>query len=235
MSSDLALAVRGLVCTYGEVVAVRNVSMDIQPGQVTALLGANGAGKTTILNALSGRQAAEAVSIELFGEPIGGLPSHKRARLGLCHVPQGRGVFRSLTVEENLSLDAMKGERSDAIERATSAFPVLRDRLRQQAGTMSGGEQQMLALAVAYVARPRLVLVDEPSLGLAPILVEEIFASLARLADEGVALLVVDQFASRVLELATQAYVVRKGEISFQGPAQELAGADLLGYYFGIN
>ncbi|HUF98761.1 MAG TPA: ATP-binding cassette domain-containing protein, partial [Ilumatobacter sp.] len=158
---------------------------------------------------------------------------HKRAALGLCHVPEGRGVFRGLTVRENLQMQAAPGTETEAIEKAASAFPILRERLGQRAGTLSGGQQQMLAMASAYVRNPSLILVDEASLGLAPIIVDEIFDFLARRAAAGAALLIVDQFVARALQLATTAYVLHRGAIAFAGTAEELRSSDVFDQYLG--
>src|SRR3954454_407110 len=174
-SSPLALEVTGLTSGYGATTVLRDVSLTVAAGGVTALLGPNGAGKTTFLRTVSGFLRATAGTVKLEGADITRMASHRRFAAGLCHIPEGRGVFRGLTVRENLAMQAGKGNESDAIERASTAFPVLGRRLTQRVSTMSGGEQQMLAMAVAYVRSPKLVLVDEASLGLAPIIVDEIF------------------------------------------------------------
>ena len=158
-----------------------------------------------------------------------------RAVRGLCHVPEGRGIYRSLTVRENLLVQAAGRRDADTIERAVAAFPILGARLRQRAGTLSGGQQQMLALATAYVRDPAVVLVDEASLGLAPIIVDEIFEFLASRAAMGTAILIVDQFANRALQLATTAYVLRKGNIVYDGSAADLLDADLFARYLGTD
>ena len=218
---------------YDGTTALRDVTLTVPAGQVTALLGPNGAGKSTLLRAVSGFLPATKGSITLFGQQITKLPAHRRFAAGLCHVPEGRGVFRSLTVRENLRMQAKKGEEDLAIERATSAFRIFEERMGQTAGTLSGGQQQMLAMASAYVRNPRLVLVDEASLGLAPLVVDEIFDFLLRLTEEGAALLIVDQFVTRALAMATTAYVMRRGEIVYSGGAQELAEGDLFSHYVG--
>ncbi|MFI5953208.1 ABC transporter ATP-binding protein [Cryptosporangium sp. NPDC051539] len=233
--SDNALELSGLQTGYDQTVILRDLTLEIPAGEVTALLGPNGAGKSTLLRAISGFLPATRGSITLFGEDVTTTPPHKRFGLGLCHVPEGRGVFRSLTVRENLALQAGRGRgrTAAAVERATAAFPILGERLAQPAGTLSGGQQQMLAMAAAYVRNPRLVLVDEASLGLAPIVVDEIFAFLARLTDEGGALLLVDQFATRALGMASGAYVLRRGEIVYRGTAKELLTSDVFAAYVG--
>ena len=228
-----ALTITGLSTGYGRTVVLRDLSLTIPVGQVTALLGPNGAGKTTLLRAICGFLPAMSGSINLFDEDMTKAAPHQRFAKGLCHVPEGRGVFRSMTVRENLLLQCGRGDGREAIERASAAFPILRDRLSQSAGTLSGGQQQMLAMAAAYVRDPRLVLVDEASLGLAPILVDEIFGFLHRLTQEGSSLLLVDQFANRALGMATSAHVLRHGELSYSGDAQSLMDTDLFAHYVG--
>jgi branched-chain amino acid transport system ATP-binding protein len=230
---DVALRVSGLETGYDGTTVLRDVSLTVPAGEVTALLGPNGAGKSTLLRAVSGFLPASKGSITLFGEDVTKHAAHRRFAAGLCHVPEGRGVFRSLTVRENLLMQARKGEEGEAIERATSAFRILEERMGQVAGTLSGGQQQMLAMASAYVRNPRLVLVDEASLGLAPLVVEEIFAFLHRITTEGAALLIVDQFVMRALGMATTAYVLRRGEVVYAGNARELADGDLFSHYVG--
>ena len=230
---EAALAIAGLTTGYGRTVVLRDLSLTIPAGQVTALLGPNGAGKSTLLRAVCGFLPATSGSIRLFGEDVTKTAPHRRFAKGLCHVPEGRGVFRSMTVRENLRMQCGKGSENEAIDRAAAAFPILRDRLRQVAGTLSGGQQQMLAMAAAYVRNPRLILVDEASLGLAPILVDEIFEFLYRLTQEGSSLLLVDQFAHRALEMATSAHVLRHGELRYSGDAQSLLNSDLFAHYVG--
>jgi branched-chain amino acid transport system ATP-binding protein len=198
---------------------------------VTALLGPNGAGKSTLLRAICGFLPASQGSVSLFGEDVTGMAPYRRFAKGLCHIPEGRGVFRSLTVRENLKLQCGKGNETEAIDRATAAFPILRDRLAQLAGTLSGGQQQMLAMAAAHVRNPRLVLVDEASLGLAPIVVDEIFEFLEQLTKDGGSLLLVDQFAPRALAIATTACILRRGQIVHTSSAKELLESDLFSRY----
>jgi branched-chain amino acid transport system ATP-binding protein len=228
-----ALDVEGLTTGYGRTTILRGLSLTVPVGEATALLGPNGAGKSTLLRAVSGFLPAIRGTIRMFGDDITHTASHRRFLSGLCLVPEGRGIFRSLTVRDNIAMQARRGEEKEAIGQATSAFPVLGTRLGQTAGTMSGGEQQMLAMASAYVRNPRLVLVDEASLGLAPIVVDEIFAFLESLTAKGSSLLVVDQFATRALAMATTAYVMRRGELVFAGSADELRNSDLFRAYVG--
>jgi len=228
-----ALEVTGIVAGYDETTVLRDVSLKVASGGVTALVGPNGAGKTTLLRTISGMLKPSQGEIRLDGEELTGLPPHTRTRKGLCHVAEGRAVFKRLTVRENLVMQAERGREKEAVERSVAVFPVLGKRMSQTVGTMSGGEQQMLAMARAYVREPRMVLVDEPSLGLAPRLVDTIFEFLANglVAQRGVSVLVVDQFVGRVLEMAQSAYVLRRGEIVFCGTSQELSKSDLFAHY----
>jgi branched-chain amino acid transport system ATP-binding protein len=213
--------------------ALRDVSIKVETGGLVAILGANGAGKSTLLKTVSGLLRARAGRIALQGDDITTSRAHERAEAGLCHIPEGRGIFRHLSVRENLMIQAHRGEEEEALERAGEVFPILKKRMAQRAGTLSGGEQQMLALSAAHIRRPSLIVVDEPSLGLAPIIVDEIFAFLKQLSQEGISILVVDQFAVRALEMASAAYVLRKGEITFEGVAEDLRDADLFAQYVG--
>jgi branched-chain amino acid transport system ATP-binding protein len=228
-----ALVVSKLEAGYGTTQVLRGVSLTVAAGEVTALVGPNGAGKTTLLRAVAGLLPAWKGSVQLLGNEVTKKAAHRRFAAGLCLVPEGRGIFRSLTVQENLVLQSEKGGEGAAIEQATDAFPILRERLGQVAGTLSGGQQQMLAMAAAYVRNPKLVLVDEASLGLAPLVVDEIFAFLGELPARGTSLLVVDQFVTRALQLATTAYVLRQGEVVYSGLATDLLDGDLFAHYTG--
>jgi branched-chain amino acid transport system ATP-binding protein len=230
---DPVLAVRDLSSGYGRSTVVRKVNLEVRRGSVTALLGPNGAGKTTLLSTISGLLAAQAGQVMLGGRDVTAVPPDRRARLGLCHIPQGRGVYRTLTVRENLLMQAPRGRERECVERATTAFPVLAARIGQRAGTMSGGEQQMLSMAAAYVRGAEVILADELSLGLAPLIIDRIFASVQNLAREGIALLLVDQFVSQVLGMADRAYVLRHGEVAFEGAASKLRDQDVFAHYLG--
>lgn len=220
---------------YGRTTVLRDVSITVPASGIAALLGPNGAGKTTLLKMVSGFLRPSSGSIRLFGEDVTSVAPVRRFQAGLCHVPEGRGVFRSLTVRENLTMQARKGGEAEGISRACEAFPVLGRRIGQTAGTLSGGEQQMLAMAVAYVRSPRLILVDEASLGLAPLIVDQIFGFMEQIARKGSALLIVDQFAARALALAGTAYVLSRGSITYSGSAKELGQAELLSHYLGYD
>ncbi len=220
------LEARDLCAFYGSTQALFGVAFGIEAGGITTLLGANGAGKTTTLRALSGMLRTSG-DVHFDGHSIAGRATEDIVRLGIAHVPEGRGTFVRLTVEENLQLGATTrhdraGIAAD-IERVFVYFPRLKERRDQQAGTLSGGEQQMLAIARALMLRPRLMLLDEPSFGLAPLLVQELFAILRRLnQDEGVSLLLVEQNASLALDLADSAYLLETGRVVMAGPAPEI-------------
>jgi len=220
-----------VTAAYGDNVALRDVSIIVPEGRVVALLGPNGAGKTTLLRVASGLTPARSGRVCMDRADINAASFDQRVRMGMCHVTEGRSIFPSLSVRDNLRLFAPRNGASDATERALSAFPKLGDRLGQTAGTMSGGEQQMLALARAYTSRAPLVLLDEVSMGLAPLIIDEIFSFLAALAAQGTSLLIVEQYVSKALALADHAYVLTKGRISFAGEAAELAATDIFSHY----
>ena len=229
--AEVALQVTGLRTGYGRTVVLRDLSLTVPAGQATALLGPNGAGKSTLLRAVCGFLPAMSGTVHLFGEDVTKLAPYRRFAKGLCHIPEGRGIFRSLTVRENLVMQSGKAGEAEAVDRAAAAFPILRERLTQTASTLSGGQQQMLAMAAAYVRNPSLVLVDEASLGLAPILVDEIFEFLRRLTEEGGSLLLVDQFATRALAMANSVFILRRGQLSYSGDAQTLMSSDVFAHY----
>jgi branched-chain amino acid transport system ATP-binding protein len=233
------LEVRGLEASYGDLQVLRGLRFEVRKGGVTTLLGANGAGKTTTLRALCGvvRRRGEIV---FEGRRIDRMATEDIVRLGIAQVPEGRGTFGSLTTEENLQLGAMtrraNGGIAEDIERCFHYFPILKERRNQQAGTLSGGEQQMLAIARALMLRPKLMLLDEPSFGLAPMIVRQIFDILAELRrDSGVSMMLVEQNASLALELADDAYLIETGVIVMSGDAKAIAAdetvrASYLGY-----
>ncbi len=220
------LDVKGLHARYGDVRVLHGIDFHVEQGGLTALLGANGAGKTTTLRALSGMIRTEG-SVMLAGERLDGLRPEQVARHGVAHVPDGRGTILELSVDENLQLGAYTRKKAEAaadLERVLDYFPKLRQRYKQQAGTLSGGEQQMLAIGRALMLRPRLLLLDEPSFGLAPLIIREIFAIMRRIRDQdGVSILLVEQNASLALDLADQACVLETGRIVASGPAREIA------------
>jgi branched-chain amino acid transport system ATP-binding protein len=219
------LEVDGLEVSYGAVAAVRGVSLEVRAGEIVTVIGANGAGKTTLLKTVAGVLRPASGRITVAGQPIGGRPSWEVARRGVALVPEGRGIFGDQTVRDNLLLGALArqhGATAGDLERALGHFPALRERLDRPAGGLSGGQQQMLAVARGLMARPRFLLLDEPSLGLAPILVREIFAVIARLRDDGVSILLVEQMAAQALALADRAYVLERGRVTLAGPAAEI-------------
>jgi len=226
------LRVRDLRVSYGRVPALHGLSLEVAAGQITAVVGANGAGKSTLLRAIAGLCRVDVGSIELDGKPIETLAAHRRVGLGLSLIPEGRRLFPRLTVRRNLELGAYT--RRDASEIAASlglvleTFPFLRERLAQLAGTLSGGEQQMLAIGRGLMSRPRLLMLDEPSWGVAPILVEKIFATLEAINRGGVTLLLVEQNVKRALSIAQHAAVVQTGRTVSEGSASELLGSDLV-------
>ena len=226
VTAEPLLAIEGLWVSYRALAAVKGVDLAIAPGEVVALLGANGAGKSTLLRTVSGLNRPRRGHIRFAGQAIDRLAPARIVRLGLAHCPEGRRIFGSLTVQENLRLGAAQRSDRNAVaedrERLLALFPILRERRGQQAGTLSGGEQQMLALARALMARPRLLLLDEPSLGLAPLVVQAIFAALAELKRQGVTMLLVEQNMAVALALADRAYVLRTGEITLAGSAAAL-------------
>ena len=224
------LIINNLFAGYGKVQVLHGISMQVPKGKVVTLIGSNGAGKTTTMRAISGMIAPTAGEITLSSKRIDGLESYDIARLGLAHSPEGRRVFATMTVTDNLRLGAFprytgsrpKGDVEADLEKAMELFPRLKERRMQLAGTLSGGEQQMLAMARAVMLNPDVVLLDEPSMGLAPILVEEVFRIIARLKSEGVTMLLVEQFAAAALAVADYGYVLENGHISVHGPATQL-------------
>ncbi len=225
------LVVRDLCAGYGLSEVLQGVSLEVKPGAVVALIGANGAGKTTTMRAVSGLLAPTRGEVLLDGAPVHGLGAARIARLGLAHAPEGRKVFAPLSAEDNLLLGAYRGlprffgfrrRAAQDLDRVYALFPRLAERRRQLAGTLSGGEQQMLAIGRALMARPKVMLLDEPSMGLAPVIVQEVFETLRRLKAAGTTMLLVEQFAQKALEVADHAYVMERGRIAVSGTPAEL-------------
>ncbi len=221
------LAIRDLSVHYGPIEALKGVSIDVTQGEIISIIGANGAGKTTLLRAISGLLRPSAGTIQFDGREIGGAPTHTIVRSGLVQVPEGRMVLAKLSVLENLQ--AAAGVRPDKanvardLERAMDRFPILRERAKQLAGTLSGGQQQMLVIARALMAKPKLLLLDEPSLGLAPVISTQVFAIISEIRREGVTILLIEQNANRALAIADRAYVLELGKLVLDGPAAEVA------------
>lgn len=227
----MLLEAHDLHVSYGRVPAVRGVDLCVADGEAVALLGRNGAGKTSTLRALAGLMPLESGTITYDGAPITGLTAEERVRIGLALVPEGRGVFPGLTVRENLLLGAHHrrlrvSRASTELERAVETFPALTDRMSQKAGSLSGGEQQMLVIARAMMSQPRLLLVDEPSLGLAPVIVERLYELMEQLKSTGMTLIVVEQYVEIALGFADRAYVLDKGRVAVSGPSDQLATSD---------
>ncbi len=215
---------------YGLIHALHDISFDVPKGQIVTLIGANGAGKTSTLRAVSGLAKVSSGRITLRGKTISNLPAHEIVEHRVCHAPEGRGIFPNLTVEENLDLGAWaapdKGAYDKNLEHGFTLFPRLKERRKQPAGTLSGGEQQMLAIARALMGQPEVLLLDEPSLGLAPQIIEKIFETIQMINKEGVTILLVEQNALQALQIAHYGVVLETGRVALQGPAKELAASD---------
>jgi branched-chain amino acid transport system ATP-binding protein len=224
------LSIQNLQAAYGKVEVLHGISLEVPKGKLVTLIGSNGAGKTTTMRAISGMIRPKAGTVSLGGRDITGMDSHRIARAGLAHSPEGRRVFATMSVTDNLLLGAFprftgarpKGDVQHDLARALELFPRLQERRNQLAGTLSGGEQQMLAMARAVMLNPDVVLLDEPSMGLAPILVDEVFRIITRLKEQGVTMLLVEQFAAAALNVADYGYVLENGSISVHGPAEQL-------------
>ncbi len=225
------LSVKGMSVRYGDIPAVRGIDLEVERGEIVALLGLNGAGKSSSLNALVGLVPSVG-QISFLGRPILGMATEDIVRAGIALVPEGRRVFPDLTIAENLHLGAAvhldKAAEKTLLEEQLQRFPILKHRLQQKAALMSGGEQQMLAIARALMSRPKLLLLDEPSLGLAPQIIAQVFDLLVELNTSGISILLVEQNAVQALDIAHRGYVIQMGEIIMSGPAQELAQSDLV-------
>ena len=224
------LEIENLSVSYGAIEAIRGCSLRVEQGEIVTLIGGNGAGKSTTLRTISGLLTPRGGSIRFAGQAIQGRPPHVITQSGLIHVPEGRGIFANLSVDENLMLGAYSRRDHSQIRddrtMALDLFPRVRERLNQSAGTLSGGEQQMLAIARALLARPKLLMLDEPSLGLAPQIVKTIFQVIRQINRTGATILLVEQNAAMALQVAHRAYVIEVGSIEMEGPAAELAASD---------
>lgn len=220
----MLLEIQDLHVHYGKIEALSGISLEVDEGEIVTLIGANGAGKTTTLKTISGLRRPTSGKIRFLGTNITGVAGHKRVQLGLSQAPEGRGIFPGMTVMENLEMGAYirRGKRTDDIDRVLNLFPRLAERRRQQGGTLSGGEQQMLAIGRALMADPKLLLLDEPSMGLAPLIVAQIFAILKEINDLGTTILLVEQNAVQALSLSHRAYVLETGRVVASGPANQL-------------
>ena len=230
-----ALELQAVSAGYGATAVLHNINLSVRPASVVALLGPNGAGKTTLLHAVAGLIRPTSGRVLVNGAEMTGERPNRINRAGLCLIPEGRGIFRSLTVKENLMLQVPPWLDSGKYDSALSAFPLLGQRLNQMAGSLSGGEQQMLALARAYLSGPRVVLLDEVSMGLAPLVVEQIFQSIGQLASDGMALLLVEQYVNRALEMADTVYLLQRGRISYEGSPDNLDQAAVMRSYVGAD
>jgi branched-chain amino acid transport system ATP-binding protein len=237
VEKQTALRVTGLNVRYGQLTAVHDLSLDVGLGELVVLLGANGAGKSSLLKTIMGLERAAEGSVELNGHVLGKLPSHRRVGYGLGYLPEGRGVFPTMTVEENILAGLQSSRRRvAALETAYELFPRLEERRRQMAGSLSGGEQQMLSLSRALAGDPSVLLLDELSLGLAPAIVVQLFAKIAQLRDEGMSILLVEQFAHAAIKIADRVGVMVRGRLREVGPAAEferMTPDELAGHYFG--
>lgn len=234
------LEIRRLTAGYGRLAALKSVDLVVHTGEIVFVVGPNGAGKSTLLKTISGLMAPTGGTLAFNGEAIAGQPPEKLCRKGLALVPEGRSIFRTLTVQENLLLGGMirkdKEEAAADLERVLETFPILKARYRGVAGHLSGGEQQQLAIARAILQRPSLMMIDEPSLGLAPLVIDQVYESLRQLNAGGLTLLVVEQSTARILDLASRIYVLRNGHVALEGAASDLAdGHALEDAYFGYG
>ncbi len=229
-TGDPMLTVDDIAVYYGNIAAVKGLSIKVHPGEIVTLIGSNGAGKSTTLRAISGLLKTKSGSIDFNGERLTGKEGHEIVKMGICQSPEGRRIFPRMTVSENLDLGAFLRNDKEGIEadrqRVLELFPRLADRITQKAGTMSGGEQQMLAVARALMGRPQLLLLDEPSMGLAPVLVDLIFDTIETIRDQGTTVLVVEQNALAALRIADYAYVLESGVLKLEGPAAPMAEND---------
>jgi branched-chain amino acid transport system ATP-binding protein len=224
------LDVKNIEVAYGKIVAVKDVSLNVNEGEIVTLIGSNGAGKSTTLRTISGLLKPKKGEISFKGKRIDGTPGHEIVGLGICHAPEGRRIFARMTVKENLELGAFlrndKAGVSSDMDRVLELFPRLKERIQQRAGTMSGGEQQMLAVSRALMGSPKLLLLDEPSMGLAPVLVEMIFDTITKIRQQGTTILLIEQNAMAALEVADRAYVLESGKVKLSGKAAELRKND---------
>ncbi len=232
------LEVSDVVAGYGQIMAIKGISLRVETGEIVALIGANGAGKSTMLRTISGLIRPRSGSITFQGRRIDRMAPHEIVRLGISQAPEGRAIFGRMTVLENLRLGAYQrsGEIDTDLDRVLTLFPRLRERTKQDGGTLSGGEQQMLAIARALMARPRILLLDEPSMGLAPVLVETIFRTVIEINREGTTILLVEQNAAMALQVASRGYVLESGAVALEASAKELRESDAVRRtYLGIE
>ena len=228
--AEIMLKIDNIHVYYGAIHALKGVSLEVRKGEIVTLIGANGAGKSTTLRTVSGLLAPKSGSISFLGENIAGMPAHEIVKHGISQVPEGRRIFAEMSVQENLEMGAFTRKDKAGVEKdfeiVYNRFPRLKERRKQQAGTLSGGEQQMLAMGRALMSRPKLLLLDEPSMGLAPLLIKEIFSIIEDINREGTTVLLVEQNANMALSIAHRAYVMETGRITLQGAAKDLAASE---------
>ena len=228
--AEIMLKIDNIHVYYGAIHALKGVSLEVHKGEIVTLIGANGAGKSTTLRTVSGLLAPKSGAIHFLGENIAGMPAHEIVKHGISQVPEGRRIFAEMSVQENLEMGAFTRKDKAGVEKdfeiVYNRFPRLKERRKQQAGTLSGGEQQMLAMGRALMSRPKLLLLDEPSMGLAPLLIKEIFSIIEDINREGTTVLLVEQNANMALSIAHRAYVMETGRITLQGAAKELAASE---------
>ena len=228
--AEIMLKIDNIHVYYGAIHALKGVSLEVKEGEIVTLIGANGAGKSTTLRTVSGLLAPKSGGISFLGENIAGMPAHEIVKHGISQVPEGRRIFAEMSVQENLEMGAFTRKDKAGVEKdfeiVYNRFPRLKERRKQQAGTLSGGEQQMLAMGRALMSRPKLLLLDEPSMGLAPLLIKEIFSIIEDINREGTTVLLVEQNANMALSIAHRAYVMETGRITLQGAAKELAASE---------
>ena len=228
--AEIMLKIDNIHVYYGAIHALKGVSLEVHNGEIVTLIGANGAGKSTTLRTVSGLLAPKSGGISFLGENIAGMPAHEIVKHGISQVPEGRRIFAEMSVQENLEMGAFTRKDKAGVEKdfeiVYNRFPRLKERRKQQAGTLSGGEQQMLAMGRALMSRPKLLLLDEPSMGLAPLLIKEIFSIIEDINREGTTVLLVEQNANMALSIAHRAYVMETGRITLQGAAKELAASE---------
>jgi branched-chain amino acid transport system ATP-binding protein len=229
------LTLDSITAGYGDTIVLRDVSLTVGDGEVVALFGPNAAGKTTLLRIATGLLKPRRGRISFCDEDLTGAPAHEFTRRGACHLPEGRGIFPSLTVLENLTIQARSRSKDEAVAEISGLFPVLGKRLRQTAGSLSGGEQQMLALSRAYLNHPKLVVIDEASLGLAPLIVDRIYEALAEFVTRGMSLIVVEQYVQKALALAQTVHILSRGELVYSGPADLIDSDEIYKRYLGIE
>lgn len=229
------LSLKGVTAGYGDSTVLRDIDFTVGDGEVVALLGPNGAGKTTLLKTATGFIKPRSGTVEFADVDLTGHSPHDYARRGVCHLPEGRGIFPSLTVRDNLVIYSRGRDANESVAAAIQLFPPLAKKLKQVAGSMSGGEQQMLALSRAYITNPKVVLVDEASLGLAPIMVDKIYEALLLLVERGMSLVLVEQYVQKALDLASRVYILKRGSVGHEGSAKNIEVDEIYEKYLGIE